>query len=233
MKRSFLKQHSVHVFIALYVFLLPLQSFSSEKKPEPDLKLDRVIKRIKAKEKSLKTVIAKYKQIKKTYLLHEPLHSEGLIYYDSSGKLLMKVTSPSPFLILFKNNTFLVYYPEISKAEERYVGNVENIIGKYLGIGQPAEALKEQYEIQPVTKTNSGGYYLKMIPQKQAVAKHIDSIEVFVNPETWLPEQIVFTEVKGDQTTLWLQFISINQPLPPGIFSIALPDIKRDDDGDR
>ena len=229
MKRSFLKQYFIRVFIALYLFLLPLQSFSSEKNPQPDLKLDQVIKHIKAKEKSLKTVIAKYRQTKKTYLLHEPLHSEGLIYFDSSGKLLMKVTSPSPLLILFKNNTFLVYYPEISKAEERYIGNVENIIRKYLGIGQPVEALKEQYEIGPATKTKSGGYYLKMIPQKQAVAKHIDSIEVFVNPETWLPEQIVFTEVKGDQTTLWLQFISINQPLPPGIFSIALPDISDED----
>jgi len=229
MKCSFLKHYCICVFIALYLCLLPLQSFSSEKNPEPDLKLDQVIKRIKAKEKSLKTVIAKYRQTKKTYLLHEPLHSEGLIYFDSSGKLLMKVTSPSPLLILFKNNTFLVYYPEISKAEERYVGNVENMIRKYLGIGQPVEALKEQYEIQPVTKTKSGGYYLKMIPQKQAVAKHIDSIEVFVNSEIWLPEQIVFTEVKGDQTTLWLQFISINQPLPPGIFSIALPDESNDD----
>ena len=228
MKCSILKQYFIFVFIALYLFLLPMQSFASEKKPEPDLKLDQVIKRIKEKEKSLKTVIAKYRQTKKTYLLHEPLHSEGLIYFDSTGKLLMKVTSPSPLLILFKHNTFIVYYPEISKAEERYVGNVENIIGKYLGIGQSAEALKEQYEIQPATKTKSGGYYLKMIPQNKAVAKHIDSIEVFVNPETWLPEQIVFTEVKGDQTTLWLQFISVNQPLPAGIFSIALPD-KSDD----
>jgi len=232
MKRSFLKQSFIRVFIVLYFFLLPLQSFSSEKNPEPDLKLDQVIKRIKTKEKSLKTVIAKYRQTKKTYLLHEPLHSEGLIYFDSSGKLLMKVTSPSPLMILFKHNTFLVYYPEISKAEKRYVGNVENIIRKYLGIGQSAEALKEQYTIQPTTKTKSGGYYLKMIPQKQAVAKHIDSIEVFINQATWLPKQIVFTEAKGDQTTLWLQFISINQPLPSGIFSIALPD-ESDDDMER
>lgn len=230
MSRFFLKQSCIYVLIALYGFLLPRPSFSSEKTPEPDLKLDQVIKRIKAKEKSLKTVIAKYRQIKKTYLLHEPLHSEGLIFFDSAGKLLMKVTSPSPLLILFKRNTFVVYYPEISKAEERYVGNVENIIGKYLGIGQSAGALKQQYAIQPATRTKSGGYHLKMIPQKQAVAKHIDRIEVFVSPETWLPEQIVFTEVKGDQTTLWLQFIAINQPLPPGIFSIALPDESNDNE---
>ncbi len=177
----------------------------------------------------MKTFIAKFRQTKKTYLLHEPLHSEGLIYFDFSGALLMKVTSPSPFLILLKNNTLLIYYPEISKAEKRYIGNAKNILKRYFGIGQPFEALKKQYKIQLSTQVKSNGYYLKMIPQKKAVAKHIDSIEVLVNPETWLPERISFTEVKGDQTFLWLQFISINQPLPIGIFSIALPDTDDDE----
>jgi len=229
MKLSLFKKYIIHVSIVLYLSMCPLQVFSSEKNPKPDSELSMVIKNIKENEKKLKTFTAKFRQTKKTYLLHEPLHSEGLIYFDSSGKLLMKITSPSPLLILLKNNTLLVCYPEISKAEKRYIGNAENIVKKYFGIGQPFEALKGQYKIQLSTKAKSDGYYLKMIPQKKAVAKHIDSIEVFVNPETWLPERIFFTEVKGDQTSLWLQFISINQPLPFGIFSIALPDTDDDD----
>ena len=229
MKLSLFKKYIIHVSIVLYLSMCPLQVFSSEKNPQPDPELSMVIKNIKENEKKLKTFTARFRQTKKTYLLHEPLHSEGLIYFDSSGKLLMKVTSPSPLLILLKNNTLLVYYPEISKAEKRYIGNAENIIKKYFGIGQPFEALKGQYKIRLSTKAKSDGYYLKMIPQKKAVAKHIDSIEVYVNPETWLPERIFFTEVKGDQTSLWLKFISINQPLPFGIFSIALPDTGDDD----
>jgi len=230
MKQFPLKKHIIGLPIALCLFLLPLQVFSFEKKPEQALGLDQVIERVKEKEQTLKTVVAKFRQTKKTYLLHEPLHSEGLIYFDSSGKLLMKVTSPSPVLILFKYSTILVYYPEISKARERYIGNVENIIKKYLGIGQPVDALKDQYEIRLLKDTKSDGYHLQMTPQKKAVAKHVDRIDVFVKPETWLPERIIFTELKGDQTELWLQFITINQPLPSGIFSIALPDESNDDE---
>lgn len=215
-----LKQYFVKLFIVLYIFLCPLQVFSFENNPKPDQELNRVIKNIKEKEKNLKTFTAKFRQTRKTHLLREPLYSEGMIYFDSSGKLLMKVTSPSPLLILFKKNTLLIYYPEISKAEKRYIGNTENIIKKYFGIGQTGEALKKQYEIQLSTNQESDGYNLSMVPKQDAVARHIERIEVLVNPETWLPERIFLMETKGDQSTLWLQFDSINQPLPPGIFSI-------------
>lgn len=215
-----LKQYFVKLFIVLYIFLCPLQVFSFENNPKPDQELNRVIKNIKEKGKNLKTFTAKFRQTRKTHLLREPLYSEGMIYFDSSGKLLMKVTSPSPLLILFKKNTLLIYYPEISKAEKRYIGNTENIIKKYFGIGQTGEALKKEFEIQLSTNQESDGYYLNMLPKKTAISKHIERIEVLVNPETWLPEKIFLTETKGDQSTLWLQFDSINQPLPPGIFSI-------------
>lgn len=215
-----LKQYFVKLFIVLYIFLCPLQVFSFENNPKPDQELNRVIKNIKEKGKNLKTFTAKFRQTRKTHLLREPLYSEGMIYFDSSGKLLMKVTSPSPLLILFKKNTLLIYYPEISKAEKRYIGNTENIIKKYFGIGQTGEALKKEFEIQLSTNQESDGYNLSMVPKQDAVARHIERIEVLVNPKTWLPEKIFLTETKGDQSTLWLQFDSINQPLPPGIFSI-------------
>lgn len=219
-----LKQYFISLSIVLYIALCPLQAFSFENNPKPDQELNRVIKNIKEKEKNLKTFTAKFRQTRKTHLLREPLYSEGMIYFDSSGKLLMKVTSPSPLLILFKKNTLIIYYPEISKAEKRYIGNTENIIKKYFGIGQTGEALKKQYEIKLSTNQESDGYYLNMLPKQNAVSKHIERIEVLVNSETWLPERIFLKEVKGDQSALWLQFDSINQPLPPGIFSIPLPD---------
>jgi outer membrane lipoprotein-sorting protein len=224
-----LKQYLSILSIVLSLLLCPLQAFSVENNPKPAQELNRVINNIKEKGKNLKTFTAKFRQTRKTHLLREPLYSEGMIYFDSSGKLLMKVTSPSPLLILFKKNTLLIYYPEISKTEKRYIGNTENIIKKYFGIGQTGEALKKQYEIKLSTNQKSDGYYLDMLPKQRAISKHIERIEVLVNPETWLPERIFLKEVKGDQSTLWLQFDSINQPLPPGIFSIPLPD-KSDDE---
>jgi len=213
----------VLVFSGVNLLLLPCSVFPSETDPQSESELNWVIKNVKEKEKSLKTFTAKFVQNKKTELLQEPLHSEGLIYFDCTGKMLLKVTSPSPLVLLLKNNLLLVYDPDLSKAKKRRLGKSDNILKKYFGIGQSVEELKKRYKIQLTSKTHSGTYHLKLIPKMKAIARHIDMIEVAVSPKNWLPERIHFKEVKGDHTSVWLQFTSINEPLPPGIFTINIP----------
>jgi len=203
--------------------------FPSETEPQPETELSWVMKNIKEKEKNLKTFTARFVQTKKTYLLREPLHSEGIIYFDSSGKMLLKVISPSPLITLFKDSRLFIYYPDISKAEERYLGKTDTIFTKYFGMGQSFEELKKQYAIQLVSKTHSDSYHLKFIPKMKPITKYIDSIEVVVSPKHWLPNHIHFKETKGDDTSLTLYFISINEPLPQGIFQIDFPKDHEDD----
>ena len=213
-------KYIVPIFLSLGLFLCPDLVFPSETGLELESKLSWVLKNIKEKEKTLKTFTAKFVQTKRTYLLKEPLHSEGLIYFDSKGKMLWKVTSPSPLVVLMKDRLLVIYYPDLSKSEERRLGRTDRVLKKYFGIGQSIEDLKKQYEIQLIPETHSQGYHLKLIPKKKAIARHIDSIEVMVSSKHWLPERIHFKEVKGDHTSLWLQFTSVNEPLPPDIFTI-------------
>lgn len=229
MRRSLFKKYIMPISLGLSLFLYPYLVFPSEADQQSESELDWVIKNIKEKEKTLKTFIAKFVQTKKTYLLQEPLHSEGLIYFDFTGRMLLKVTSPSPLMVLLKNNLLLIYYPDLSKTEERHLGRTDNILKKYFGIGQSIGELKKQYEIQLISKTHSGGYHLRLIPKEEKIARYIDSIEVVVSPKNWLPEQIHFKEVKGDYTSLRLQFLSVNEPLPTGIFKIDVPEDFEDD----
>lgn len=157
-------------------------------------------------------------------MLQEPLHSEGLIYFDFTGKMLLEVTDPTPLKFLFRDNLMIIHDPDLSKAKKRRLGKSDNILKKYFGVGQSVEELKKRYEIQLTSKTLLGNYHLKLIPKMRAIATHIDTIEVVVNPKDWLPERIHFKEVKGDHTSLQLQFTSINEPLPRGIFTINAPE---------
>ncbi len=224
MKKFVFKKHILLILSGLSLFLLPYSVFPSETDPQSESELNWVIKNIKEKEKSLKTFTAKFVQNKKTELLQEPLYSEGLIYFDCTGKMLLKVTSPSPLVFLLKNNLLLIYDPDSAKAKKRRLGKSDNILKKYFGIGQSVEELKKRYEVQLTSKTDSGRYQLKLTPKMRAIARHIDTIQVVVNPKHWLPERIHFKEVNGDQTSLRLQFTSINEPLPRSIFSINVPE---------
>ena len=221
MKKYLLKKHILFVFIGLGLFLYVCPVFSSEMDLHSTLKLDWIIKNIKEKEKNLKTFTARMVQTKKTHLLRDPMRSEGLIYFDYTGKILMKITIPLPLTILLKENVLLLYYPDLSKAEERYLGN--NIFNKYLGIGQSVDELHERYSIRLVSDTPSEEYHLKLIPKLKTIANYISSIEITVSPENWLPKRIYLEERGGDYTDIWLEFISINEPLPAGIFAVSFP----------
>lgn len=225
MKKSPLKRYAVLIFMIL--FLNPCPVFPSETNLNTESELNWVIKNMKNKEKSLKTLTAKFAQTKNTRLLKEPLYSEGIMYFDSEGKMLFEVTSPSSVMMLIKSGLLLIYYPDISKTKEKYLGN--NFLKKYLGIGQSIEEFREQYSIQLVSKTNSGAYHLKLIPKIKAIAKRIDRIEIEVRPTQWLPERICFKEKEGDYTSIHLEFTSINKPLPARIFKINAPEQDEDD----
>lgn len=228
MRKSLFRKYMVPICLGLSLFLYPCQALVFEADLQSESELSWVMKNIKEKERGLKTFTAKFVQTKKTSLLREPLHSEGVIYFDRTGRVLLRVMSPSPLIVLLKDNMLLIYYPDLSKTEERYLGRTDDILKKYFSIGQSIEELKKQYAIQLVSKTHSDGYRLKLIPKMKAITRYIETIEVVVSRNNWLPEQIHFREVKGDNTSLSLQFTSINEPLPPGIFTIDVP---KDDGG--
>jgi outer membrane lipoprotein-sorting protein len=210
-----------------------LYVFSSEAGHQSTTELLRVIKNIKEKEKTLKTFIATFSQIKKSQLLREPLKSDGLIYVDFSGKMLIKVIHPSLLTLLLKDNMRIIYYPDLARGEKKIFGGTDNILSKYLGIGQPIEMIQKQFEISLGDKISSGGYHLKMIPKNTATARYIDMIEVVVNQTSGLPEQIYFKEKQGDHTAIQLTYKAINEPIPPGIFSIELPEDNKNEDEER
>lgn len=212
----------IHLTIYLFLFLsLPLLSYRvsySEIDRDEGSELNWVLKNINQTQLKLNTFSAKMVQIRKTQLLKRPLQSEGLIYFESEGKMLFKVTSPAPLLVLFKDGMVLIHYPDISKVEQSYIGR--NILKEFFGIGQSIEELGKHYSIQLGSKTSSDSYLLKLVPKGERMRKYFDSIEVKVNPELWLPERIYYREKNGDWTSIHLEFISINEPLPQNVFSM-------------
>jgi outer membrane lipoprotein-sorting protein len=215
MKQYFLERYIIPICLSMILILFPCQIFPSESDIRSESDLSWAMKRIKERERSLRTLTARFVQLKKTCLLKEPMRSEGVIYFDRTGKMLLRIISPSLLIVLLK--------------EEIYLGSTHDVFKEYFGIGQSIEELQKQYTIQLVSKTDSDVFRLKLIPKIKAIARYIDVIEVMVSPKHWLPERIHFKEVKGDYTSIQLEFTSINEPLPPGIFTIDFPEDYEDD----
>ena len=222
MKKITIKPLTITLFLFLSLFLRFDPVSPSEKGMDEETELNWVLKNVKQAELELNTFAAKMVQIRKTQLLKSPLRSEGFIYFDHNGKMLFEVTSPSPMKLLFKKDRVLIYYPDIAKMEERVVGR--SILREYFGIGASIEELQKQYSITLISKPAKEGYHLKLVPKKERMGRYIESIEVMVKPNSWLPEWIHFREKDGDWISIQLEFTSINEPLPQNVFKMHLPE---------
>ena len=155
-------KHAIFVIIVLCVSNYMSPAFSSESNVQQESELSRVIKKIKERETTLKTFTATFKQTNTSDLLREPLHSEGIVYFDMDGRMLMKVISPSPLILLLKENRRIVYYPDIAKTEEASLGTTDNILRQFLHIGESIKTLKETFEIELAASPSGKNYNLKM-----------------------------------------------------------------------
>lgn len=219
-----------HPILLLLLILLSLAFAPGMSSPlaappttDREARLDAVLTRVKEREKTLKTVTGRFKQTRKTRLLKEPLHSEGELYFDSEGKMLLKVTAPSPFVVRFMDNFLTLYDPVRKESQERYLGP-GNLFKRIFGLGATVEDLKRQFSITLVSDTHPDGFHLRLEPREEGSLRgRIASIETVVRPDEWLPAWVSILEAKGDQTILRLEYTSFNEPLPPGIFDIPLP----------
>ncbi len=113
------KRNLLLIFIGLILVYFSKPAFPSETILLSEKDLNQVLENIKKREQNLKTFTAKFVQTKKTFLLREPIESEGLIYFERPDKVLFKVKHPSPMIVLFKKGQMQIYYSDFSKFEKR------------------------------------------------------------------------------------------------------------------
>lgn len=186
--------------------------------------LDRVIDKIQQKQAALKTFTATFEQTRTSDLLREPLHSEGVVYFDGGGRMLMKVTSPSPLVVLLEKNRQVIYYPDLSRIEQKVLVKTSDIFEQYIGLGASAKTLKTKFAIDLVAGASATDYYFKMVPRQPELAKQIEKIDVVVDPNLCLPKQIDLEGTRGDHTSIKMRYTAVNESLPPGVFEIKLPE---------
>jgi outer membrane lipoprotein-sorting protein len=217
---SLMQRHNILAFIIIATLIILCQGISSAALDRSER--DRVLTHMKEREKSLNTLTATFVQVKSTRLLKEPLRSQGMIYYRAPGTMLCKILDPSQVTILFKNRLFLIYYPDTGKRRERYLGN--NILKELFGMGKPMEEFERHYTITVGSIGDDGTYHMKLIPRQARMASRIETIEMDITPDQWLPHRIELREKNGDVTSIRLAYTSINEPLEADVFRVEPSD---------
>jgi outer membrane lipoprotein-sorting protein len=221
-----MKKLSIILILLLFCPAMPV--FPAETQEPGAWTVDDVLLHLKERERTLTTFVAGFKQVQQNSLFDQPQVSEGTLYFDHNSKLLMKMTTPEAYLVFITDQKMILGVPGSSSYRQKNLPGRNTFFKRVMGIGQSVEQLKNQYDIRMVATPCKEICEFRLTPLKKSRRTPFTSIQATIDTLQWLPEKIHMEETGGDVTTFYLQFLSINQPLPDRIFDIPLP-VKKPD----
>jgi len=214
--------------LTLLLLCITMPAFTEEIRNPATWTVDDVLMHLKERQQTMRTFIAGFKQIQQNSLFAQPQVSEGTLYFDNSGKLLMKMTIPEVYLVFISDRKMILGAPGSPSYRQKKLPGHSTFFKQVMGIGQSIDQLKKQYDIQMAARSCKEACDLRLTPLKKSRRTPFASIRATINTLQWLPEIVQLEETGDDVTTFHLQFTSINQPLPDRIFDIPLPDKNTD-----
>ena len=215
----------VFMTLTLLLFCLTMPAHPSETQT-PARTVDDVLQHVKERERTLETAVVVFRQVQQNSLFDGPQVSEGTLFFDHSGKLLMKMTAPEAYLVLITDQKMILGVPGSSSYRQKTLPGRNTFFNQVMGIGERVDQLINQYDIRMAAVPCEISCELELKPLKKSRRTPFTTIRATINTRQWLPETIRLEEPDGDITTFHLQFTSINQPLPDHIFDIQVPDKK-------
>ena len=211
--------------LVVLVFLAPGSMVAAASDQALPVDPGKVLTDVKTHAQAINTLVAQFKQTRISKLLQAPLVSTGLIYFERGGNMLTQVNTPSTLQLLIRDQYITIVNPELGTVSKRRVPPSDQMIKTWLEGDVSIDTLTQQYELRVTQSLNQESYNLQMIPRDPHIVRYLDRVEIELNPATLLPRQIMILLTQGDRSTVELQYLSINKPLPAGIFDIKIPEM--------
>jgi len=158
-------------------------------------------------------------------LLKTPSVTRGTMYLQGSEFAHFAFQPPEDLVLHLTPKALISYSPEAHEGELMKIGIIKNADRKFLGLGQKLSYLSDYFQIAlSEAKDGTGTWFLALTPRTLSLRKRMQSMNLWVDKETWLPRQIQWIERSGDSWFLELGALRINQPLPAGVTGFKLPE---------
>jgi outer membrane lipoprotein-sorting protein len=158
-------------------------------------------------------------------LLRTPSVTRGTLYLQGSDFAHFVFQPPEDLVLHLTPKTLLSYSPEAREGELMKIGLFKNADRKFLGLGQKLSYLSDYFQIALAdTKDGSNTWHLTLSPRTLSLRKRLQTLDLWVDKESWLPRHIQWIERSGDSWLLELGTLRINQPLPASVTGFKVPE---------
>jgi outer membrane lipoprotein-sorting protein len=223
---------SRHVLLSLLASLLVASIvLAQESLPDPrqsDLppseRLGALLDRMQLEQTAVETLEAEFTQFKESQFLMAPVESTGLFSYAAPDRVRWEHRSPTPISLLVLGDEMITWYRDLEKVERIEVGQHSQRVLEYLGATGSVERLRKYFSVRmTMNDDRSQPYKLELTPRYARIARRLEKMIVWVDPELFLLSRLRFIEADGDVTEYRFRRLRVNTGLPQERFDLDLP----------
>lgn len=198
---------------------------------EPAERLDVLVERIRFENARRHSLEASFVQRKESALLMEPLEATGEFSYEAPDKARWEYRTPDPITLVIDGQEMITWYRDLGHAERYQIGRHSEKVLDYLGASSSIGTLLEYFTVYLHMPENTDQpYKLRMVPRYQRIARRMKELEVWVEPDRFLPVRLRYVEADGDVTDYRFSDFRVNREIPESRFDLDLPaDVEIDD----
>ena len=189
---------------------------------EGSAKLEALIERVVERQRALQTLEAEFVQLKESSLLLDAVESTGVFLFRAPDLVRWDYQQPDQMVVLFSEDTVTTYHPLQARAERIKVSGKQRRFVRVLAGTQPLDDLTSHFSI---TLDDPGGharYLLTLRPVGNMLSKKLQSVEIEVDRDLFLPVVIEYNEVDGDTTRYEFKDLMINTEIEDSRFDLEL-----------
>ncbi len=188
-------------------------------------KLDRLVERVKYEQNRIETIQARLLQHLTSELLLEPQVSRGWFRFRPPDALRWEFVEPEPLVIAMNGDVATTWYVDLGTAKVTDVGNLSEQVLTYLGPAGSLETLMQYFTVQVEFPEHEGDpYYLHLTADYRRVEKYATTIDIWIDPESYLPRRFKVVHASGDERLIELEDMVLNEPIDDEEFVLSLPD---------
>ena len=184
-----------------------------------------VVERFDAAQAKVETLQSSFTLTTRRALLKTPTVTKGTLFIQGSEFVHFSFAPPEDLILHITPKALISFSPGAKEGEMLKIGFIKNANRQFLGLGQKLSYLSDYFSIACAdSKEVPSTYQLTLSPRSLSMKKRMQSIEIWVDRETYLPRQVQWIERGGDTWFLELGILQTNQPIPAAVSGFKVPE---------
>ena len=160
-------------------------------------------------QREVRSVRARFRQVKEIALLREPLVSTGRFEFERSRGVRWEVESPEAMVIEIEGGRLRAGPP--GELHEVEAGASGALLGELSGLFT-GEAGSDRFSIS----SGEAAGAIRLEPRDPALARIIAGVELEIDGESATPRSVRIEEVGGDRTRIEMSDVQVERSAEPG-----------------